>query len=210
MLDLIIHKNDTIPGWLPVNDLAMLLTTIQASRSKTYVEIGTYLGKSAAAVSAMPTIEKVISIDIFDPTMIGEDHIQFDKRPQDSISFMNCTHENISKFGKSDKVSIIKGRSEEVTDKVNIALDGQQIDFLFIDGEHSSKQVMKDYTIYKPLMAANGIIAFHDVARNQFPAASKAFEYIREQDDHRVYLKSPKYGSIGFIYLNGKNMETEK
>lgn len=207
MLNSIIYENQSIPGWLPANDLAMLLTTIQASRAKNYVEVGTYFGKSAAAVSSMPLIQKVVSIDTFDPSMIDESHFSQEDRPKSSDEFMELAKRNINIFGKSDKVSILQGRSEEALEQVRETLRTDLIDFLFVDGEHTSKQVITDYSVYRSLMAPNGIIAFHDVARSNFPSATKAFELIREKNNHRIYMKSPRYGSMGFIYMNGSSQD---
>lgn len=200
MLDSIIYENQSIPGWLPSNDLAMLLTTIQASRAKTYVEIGTYLGKSAAAVSSLPLIEKVVTIDIFNPAMIGKERLNPDKLPSSSEEVLELARKNINFHGKSEKVSIIHARAEDAIEQVRESLIGKTIDFLFVDGEHTSKQV---YSIYKQLMSPDGIIAFHDVARPGSRTATKEFDMIRERHNHRIYMKSPRYGSMGFIYLNG-------
>lgn len=38
-----------------------------------------------------------------------------------------------------------------------------EIDFLFIDGDHSYEGVKADFEMYSPLVAKNGIIAFHDI-----------------------------------------------
>ena len=38
------------------------------------------------------------------------------------------------------------------------------IDFLFIDGDHSYDGVMNDYEMYGPLVRKGGLIAFHDIA----------------------------------------------
>lgn len=39
----------------------------------------------------------------------------------------------------------------------------RNIDFLFIDGDHSEEGVRKDFEIYSPLVKKGGIIALHDV-----------------------------------------------
>jgi predicted O-methyltransferase YrrM len=42
-------------------------------------------------------------------------------------------------------------------------LNGNQLDFLFIDGDHSYEGVKKDFEMYSPLVRKGGIIAFHDI-----------------------------------------------
>lgn len=39
----------------------------------------------------------------------------------------------------------------------------KQLDFLFIDGDHSYEGVKKDFDMYSPFVKKGGIIAFHDV-----------------------------------------------
>lgn len=201
MLDFIIHKNKSLPGWLPENDLALMLTTMQAARSKTYVEIGTLLGKSATAVSQLPFVETVVTVDVFNPSYFKDDSLTKTKAPRTVEEFENLANEYIRQYGQSEKVTVINGKSKDSLPAVENALGGMKIDFLFIDGDHSFDSVYGDYQTYFPLMSPNGIIAVHDVARNAHAGAAKAFTTMYGYHDHRFFLKSPKYGSIGFIYL---------
>ena len=38
----------------------------------------------------------------------------------------------------------------------------QNIDFLFLDGDHSYEAVNKDWELYSPLLSIGSIVAFHD------------------------------------------------
>ncbi|HVA65665.1 MAG TPA: class I SAM-dependent methyltransferase [Elusimicrobiota bacterium] len=51
----------------------------------------------------------------------------------------------------------------ETLAKVKRILGTRQIDFLFIDADHSYEGVKKDYGLYSPLVAPGGLIAFHDI-----------------------------------------------
>jgi len=55
---------------------------------------------------------------------------------------------------------------KEALEKVKEILDGNQLDFLFIDGDHSFEGVKKDFEMYSPLVRKGGIIAFHDIVRH--------------------------------------------
>lgn len=46
------------------------------------------------------------------------------------------------------------------------ALEGRQVDFLMIDGDHSYEGVRQDFEMYHALVRNGGLIAFHDVAIN--------------------------------------------
>jgi len=48
-------------------------------------------------------------------------------------------------------------------EKVRGLLGGHQIDFLFIDGDHTFEGVRQDFAMYSPLLAPGGLIALHDI-----------------------------------------------
>jgi predicted O-methyltransferase YrrM len=52
---------------------------------------------------------------------------------------------------------------EETLEEVKKILNGNQLDFLFIDGDHTYEGVKKDFEMYSPLVKKEGIIAFHDI-----------------------------------------------
>lgn len=53
---------------------------------------------------------------------------------------------------------------EDTLKEVKKILNGNQLDFLFIDGDHTYEGVKKDFEMYSPLVKkGGGIIAFHDI-----------------------------------------------
>lgn len=64
-------------------------------------------------------------------------------------------------------VRMIFGLSQDQTtvDATKQALDGRLIDFLFIDGGHSFREVQHDFLLYSPLMSATGVVGIHDLNR---------------------------------------------
>ena len=72
-------------------------------------------------------------------------------------------------FKKSNqKLYLLREDSHQkkALEKVKEILDGNQLDFLFIDGDHSFEGVKKDFEMYSPLVRKEGIIAFHDIVRH--------------------------------------------
>jgi predicted O-methyltransferase YrrM len=53
----------------------------------------------------------------------------------------------------------------ETLNKVKDILNDRNIDFLFIDADHTYEGVKKDFEMYSPLVAKEGIIAFHDIVK---------------------------------------------
>jgi predicted O-methyltransferase YrrM len=63
------------------------------------------------------------------------------------------------------QVNCMRGdsHSADTLQRVKEWLGGKQLDFLFIDGDHSYEGVRRDYEMYGPLVATGGLIAFHDI-----------------------------------------------
>lgn len=47
-------------------------------------------------------------------------------------------------------------------------LDGELVDFLFLDGDHSLEGVSRDWFMYSPLVKPGGCVAFHDIVDTDF------------------------------------------
>jgi len=69
---------------------------------------------------------------------------------------------------KNQKLYLLKKDShqKETLEEVKKILNGNQLDFLFIDGDHSYDGVKKDFEMYSTLVRKGGIIAFHDIINN--------------------------------------------
>jgi hypothetical protein len=72
---------------------------------------------------------------------------------------------------------IVYGDSHEGTTKTRLRrrLDGEPVDVLVIDGDHSWEGVQQDYEMYSPLVRKDGLILIHDVAHELFPDVGKFF-----------------------------------
>jgi predicted O-methyltransferase YrrM len=112
----------------------------------TYVEIGAYAGGSASLMMHRNNT-KIISIDIGDPI-----------DPQITIDNVksNNKYENFYRYihGNSQKDSTINHLIE--------LLDGDKIDILFIDGDHSYDGVVEDFNNYVGFVNDGGFIVFDD------------------------------------------------
>jgi hypothetical protein len=79
-------------------------------------------------------------------------------------------------------------------------LDGELLDFLFIDGDHAYAGVKQDYAMYGPLVRSGGCVAFHDIEYDRNVKrfwnelkVGRRFEEIRD-------TRAPTYG-IGVLYV---------
>lgn len=74
-------------------------------------------------------------------------------------------HRNSYFIDSYSDVTMITGDSHsDITVKlVEDALNGEQLDFLFIDGDHTYDGVKQDYDVYRQFVRPGGWIAFHDI-----------------------------------------------
>jgi len=69
---------------------------------------------------------------------------------------------------QNQKIDLLRKDShqQDTLEEVKKILNDNQLDFLFIDADHSYEGVKKDFEMYSPLVRKGGIIAFHDIAKH--------------------------------------------
>lgn len=71
--------------------------------------------------------------------------------------FIGHFHRNLEQVGLNHRVELIKKTSDEAVEDVP-----RDIDFLFIDGDHSEEQCVRDIVNYAPRVSGEGVVAIHD------------------------------------------------
>lgn len=85
-------------------------------------------------------------------------------------------------------------------------LKDRQIDFLFIDGDHTYEGVKKDFHMYSPLVRKGGIVALHDICSGppeMAGAANKFWNEVKRGYIHKeIVNRSDQEGyGIGVLYI---------
>ncbi len=105
----------------------------------------------------------------------------------------------------SNNVSIIEGDSHDkkYIEEIKQILNGEEIDLLFIDGDHTYNGVKKDYEMYKTLVRDEGIIAFHDIKDTEFHRQAGCFvhDFWNELEGDKKEFRDDEsnFGGIGMI-----------
>jgi cephalosporin hydroxylase len=91
-------------------------------------------------------------------------------------------------------------------EEVKGILDGQKVDFLFIDGDHTYNGVKQDFEMYSPLVKEGGIIAFHDIVchdPSENVGVPEFWNLIKNKYKHLeiVYDWNQKWAGIGVLYV---------
>jgi predicted O-methyltransferase YrrM len=126
-----------------------------------YVEIGCYAGGSSCLMLQRPNTN-VVSIDLGTP--INPDIV---KGNVDKLNVLN------------NQYTYIKGDSQ-LTETYNKLIDVvDNIDILFIDGDHSYDGVIKDFEMYSNLVNKGGYIIFDDYNDKEYsPSVKIAVDHI--------------------------------
>lgn len=127
-----------------------IIKTYPDDYSLNYVEIGCYAGGSSSLVSQRKNTN-IFSIDLGTPIS-----------PEIPIK-------NVKKFNIFDNhYEYIKGDSQktETLEKLKTFID--DIDVLFIDGDHTSNGVKNDFELYSPMVKNGGYIIFDDYNDYEF------------------------------------------
>lgn len=83
-------------------------------------------------------------------------------------------------------------------------LDGDEVDMLFIDGDHSDAGVRKDFELYQPFVKKGGLIVFHDVIYDS-PPANEVYKLWKELKKHYAYIEfalNNNTTGVGIIFNN--------
>lgn len=138
------------------SEFMALLECVEVLSPKIVVEIGVGRGGSSWAFSKLKGLEKLIAIDLPGGNWGGEAH-----------ESQKQAFQYIANHTKAE-VSLISGSSQsaECFDNLKKVLRGKEIDFLFIDGDHSYEGVKTDFLTYSPLVRSKGLIGFHDICEH--------------------------------------------
>jgi predicted O-methyltransferase YrrM len=145
--------NGVVSSYQVESEISSFLDRLSALDARVIVEIGTAKGGTLLllARSAHPHAT-LISVDLPDGSF-GEGYPVWRIPVYRRFALPTQT------------LTLIRADShlDSTRERVRTALEGRQIDLLFIDGDHSYEGVRSDFEDYSPLVRAGGLIAFHDI-----------------------------------------------
>jgi hypothetical protein len=103
-------------------------------------------------------------------------------------------------LGETELYPIVRpSQDPETLFQVEHLLQGRQVDWLFIDGEHSYEAAIGDYQKYKKFVRQGGYIGMHDVVNPDF--ASRVGRAFREIRGDKFWITQFNCAGIGIVQV---------
>lgn len=176
-----------------IEEIEPAMAYIAAASPQRVCEIGTDFGGTNFLMGHVwPNIKLVIGVDLF---VKNAAQLRYFKRNNQQIHLLN---------GSS--------YSDQMVKQVESILNGQKLDVLFIDGDHSYNGVKQDFVQYRHLINENGFVLFHDIVpdfKARFGQETKAYSgevpkfwnEIRQFYPHKEFVRDPMQNGLGIGVL---------
>jgi predicted O-methyltransferase YrrM len=143
-------------------ELMTLCRRVRRLRPRRIIEVGTYLGGTLFCWPRLAAADAlVISVDL-PGRPFGRDD---DAEKKTFESYMLNGQRLICVRGDS--------RADHTLAEVRGHLEGEAVDFVFIDGDHSYETARSDYERFGALVRPGGLIALHDIVDDRHVPASQ-------------------------------------
>ena len=168
----LLHLAGLVPAKTQTSSAERACLCRHVSNAKTAVEIGTFMGVTATEIAkALPQDAVLFCVD---PYFNGQ-----------AIQSIAVRH--LARQGHADEVRMIQATAKDA-----LANLPAQVDFIFVDGDHSYEGLKEDWEIVRRILRPGGIAAFHDVnpqpeVRASCEGAIRCFEeLIRPNPDFQL------------------------
>jgi len=175
-------------------EITELCWLVQELKPTTVAEIGTFKGGTMFLFIQVGNPKLTISVDL--PAGAFGGGYPF---------WMIPLFKRLSKKG-SIKLLRADSHSDETVNKFQTLLNGNKVDFLFIDGDHTYEGVKQDFLKYSSFVRKGGMVAFHDIVEHKPEVGCEVDRFWKEiKQKHRhveiVQDWNQKWAGIGVIYV---------
>jgi len=182
------------------SEIVQLGKILQAFAPKRSLEIGTNYGGTLFLLCTLsPPDAKIISLDLPSGPFGGG-------YPRRKIPLFR----RFPRAGQQLQLIRADSHSSETKERVLQILDGEQLDYLFLDGDHTYSGVQRDFQMYAPLLRSGGIVAFHDITTYKQESECQVEKFwgeIKQQYRHREIIEDVN-GRTRPIAVSGASMDT--
>ena len=184
------------------DEILELLRIVNAINPKVIIEIGTANGGTLFLFSRIASEDAtIISVDLPGGMFLSK-YVKFSGYggyPKWRIPL----YKSFALVNQHLHLIKADSHNQATLEEVKGLLNGRDVDFLFIDGDHSYEGVKKDFEMYSPLVKNGGIIAFHDLI--SACDVSKLWSEIKgDYIDYIEIIKDQDQGRVGIGVLFNK------
>jgi predicted O-methyltransferase YrrM len=106
-------------------------------------------------------------------------------------------------------IKLIRGDShaQATIEQLLKILGGKEIDFLFIDGDHTYEGVSRDFLRYGPLVRPGGMIAVHDIVEHSGSSGCDVYRFwrqVKRQFEHTEIVEDWESGFAGIGLIRAR------
>jgi len=152
------------------------------------VEIGVYKGKHAISMLRTMDIKMLYLIDPFLNYKDYTDNYGGEKSLENDV--MDATIRRLLPY--KNKIELIRKFSSEVMSQ-DVP---DNLDFVYIDGNHSYEYVRGDIEMYYPKLKIGGVIGGHDITNGGCPEHDGIIEAVAEfavKNNLQIYIENPDW-----------------
>lgn len=188
-LDLLrdVNKNIKLNHFHEWTHILYGIRTMLGDETKTYMEIGSYIGSSASLIARNPYPTNIICID---PCNLPTSHYGGTINQGETL-LNNIKNNNIHNYN----IKLCKNYSNDPILLKHFKDTNTKVDILFIDGAHDYKGVISDWKNYNGFVNSGGYIVFDDYNDYKYsPEVKPAVDEIMKHIDLTAYeiIGSPK------------------
>lgn len=181
----------SIEGWLTTEEalgLYSIAKKLSTKKQPVVVEIGSWKGKSTFCIAIGLQNGEINCIDPFNAA--GEEGSrEIYEKNKGEKSLIEQFQANLSTKPSGVLIKTLQGYSNQFIDSFS------QIDFLFIDGDHSIKGCRFDFVEYEKFIRPGGFLAFHDYDPNR-PDLGPTWVIENLVSKHNAYSHYQNYDSL--------------
>jgi len=181
--DIKIDFKDDVPLKMIMRPMTKYILYHQQNTSLIGVEIGVKYGDNAYNILNALNMKKLYLVDPYE-FYDGYDESDFkDKSPKDSYMI---ARKLLNPY--RNKISFIKKTSKDAEKDIP-----NDLDFVYIDGNHSYEYVMEDLNLYYKKLKINGIIGGHDFALHRPEVVRAVSDFIYKNNLKRLRSENIDY-----------------
>lgn len=177
-----LEKAMALSGWCPHTKAIRLYDLVLEHKPKIIVEIGVYGGRSlvALAEAAQVTNSTVIGVDPYSVVEMQQHHLdgsEIEFTPPDLKAIMKEATDAILHY---KDVALLEMTSAQAFE----SFPYREVDFLHLDGNHSSYAVLNDLNMWSRKLAPNAIVIMDDINWVTVDDAIQKYGKLTKLEDH--------------------------